>query len=142
MADYKSLEHDSYDENGYQKRCYCEKCVCKYKEWCKKNKEDGCTTCKRRCYTICEIKCEKPVTTLYEWGYKKAYEGKWEPYRSEPTPKPCNSCKKAQKECRCGKKQDYLADRPDYKDEYKGDYEEEYGYDHKKGKKGGRKADY
>lgn len=135
MADNKSLEHDSYDDNGYQKRCYCEKCKRTYDEWCKKNKEDGCTTCKRRCYTICEIKCEKPVTTVFEWGYKKEYEGKWEHYRSEPVPKPCVSCKKPTKECLCKKSHDH-------KHDHKGDYEEEYGKDHKKSHKKDHKAEY
>jgi hypothetical protein len=96
--------HDRYDEDGYKRRCHCEKCIRTYDEWCKKRKEQGVTHCKRKCYTICEIKCEKPVTTTFNWGYKKEYEGKWESYHNDkPVPKPCNSCKKEGKSCSCKK---------------------------------------
>lgn len=96
-------QHDSYDEHGYKKRCYCEKCEGTYKEWCKKNKEEGCTHCKRRCYTVCEVICEKPITTTVHWGYHEKYEGKWEPYhKAKPAPKHCPTCKKSAKDCKCG----------------------------------------
>lgn len=94
-------KHDEYDDNSYKKRCYCEKCKRTYDEWCKKNKDEGHTTCKRKCYTICEVVCEKPVTTVTHWGYKKEYEGKWEPYRGGEPPKHCKRCKKESKHCGC-----------------------------------------
>jgi hypothetical protein len=143
MADYDSAEHDSYDENGYQQRCYCQKCVATYKEWCCRNKSEGVTHCKRRCFTICEIKCEKPVTTVTKWGYKKRYDGEWEKFRSEIAPKPCKSCKKEQKECRCKShagaeyEHDYEAE---YADEQVNDYEEIGNY--KAPKKHSRKQHY
>lgn len=96
-------KHDSYDENGYKKRCYCEKCKKSYDDWCEKNEEDGVTHCKRKCYTICEIVCEKPVTTVTHWGYKKEYEGKWESYRAEEAPKKCHKCKHEMTKCSCEK---------------------------------------
>jgi hypothetical protein len=98
MAEIISEKHDSCDESGYKKRCYCEKCKRKYDEWCHKNKEHGHTVCKRKCYTICEIVCEKPVTTITHWGFKKEYEGKWEHYHhKEEPPKHCKKeCKKSE----------------------------------------------
>lgn len=109
--------HDSYDENGYKKRCYCEKCKRKYDEWCRRQKESGHKTCKRKCFTICEVKCEQPKYILDKWGYKKEYEGKWEPFHDkEPKPKHCDRCKKEKKDCSCRKQK---KDRKD--DSKKGD---------------------
>lgn len=134
MTDY-SEKHDSYDDKGYQKRCYCEKCVRTYEDWCKKHKEDGSTHCKRKCYTVCEVKCEKPVTTIHTWGYKKDYEGKWEHYRSESVPKRCGKCKSERKECRCGDKH---GDRHDDR-KYKRD-DRKHKRDGKKGKRDDKKS--
>lgn len=101
----QSAQHDTYDETGYKKRCYCEKCKRTYDEWCKEKKEEGHQTCQRKCYTICEIVCEKPVTTITHWGYKKEYEGKWERFHdNKPVPKPCKKCKAEKSECKCHKK--------------------------------------
>lgn len=87
MAEKKSKQrHDEYDDKSYKKRCHCQKCVRTYDEWCRKKKEEGRATCKRKCYTICEIVCEQPVTTYNHWGYKKEYEGKWEHHRPEKRP--------------------------------------------------------
>lgn len=99
----QSEQHDKVTEDGYEKRCYCEKCVGKYKEWCRKNKEEGNTTCKRKCYTVCEIKCKKAVVTHTNWGYHEKFEGKWEPYRAEPAPKKCDRCQHEKKDCSCKK---------------------------------------
>lgn len=85
----KSEQHDSVDESGYKKRCYCQRCEGKYKEWCRKQKEHGTTHCKRRCYTVCEVVCEKPVTTIKHWGFHEKFEGKWEKYAAQPVPKDC-----------------------------------------------------
>lgn len=102
-----SEKHDSVKDNGeYEKRCYCEKCVGKYKEWCKKQKEEGCSTCKRRCYTVCEIKCKKTDVIHTHWGYHEKFEGKWEHYRAEPAPKNCEKCKKEHKDCKCEDRKD------------------------------------
>jgi hypothetical protein len=90
----KHHNHDSYDEHGYKKRCHCTKCKRTYDEWCRKHKEEGCATCKRKCYTVCEIVCEKPHTVVTEWGYKKEYEGKWEKYDHIRPPKNCDKHKK------------------------------------------------
>ena len=106
MAESKSELHDSYDENGYKKRCFCQKCTEQYVLWCKKNKKDGVTHCKRRCRTVCDIKCVKPVTTVYKWEEQQRFEGKWESYKELPVPKDCPSCKQAPKNCKCGKKHD------------------------------------
>jgi hypothetical protein len=81
--------HDSHDDNSYKKRCYCEKCKKKYSEWCHEHKSKGETFCKRRCYTVCEIKCKKNVTLHKKWGYKKLYEGKWECHHEKKCPKGC-----------------------------------------------------
>jgi len=103
MADNKM--HDSYDENGYKKRCYCEKCKRIYDEWCRNNKETGQKVCERKCYTICEIKCERPKVIVKHWGYKQEFEGKWEPFVDPlPVPKHCGRCKKENADCKCDKK--------------------------------------
>jgi len=101
MAEQKHGQHDSYDENGYQQRCDCDDCKRKYKEWCEERKHDGATKCHRRCYTVCEFKCEKPVTTVYKWGHHERYEGKWECYDDLPVPDKCHKCKKDHKDCKC-----------------------------------------
>lgn len=78
------LDHDGHDiivDGQYKKRCYCQKCTHSFDIWAQKQKEEGRVTCKRKCITLCEIKCEKPVTTVYNWGYKKEYEGKWESFK-------------------------------------------------------------
>lgn len=107
MAEQKSdhsAKHDSHDENGYKKRCYCEKCKRTYDEWCKSHKDEGKTQCVRKCYTICEIACEKPITKIVKWGYKQEFEGEWEPYHhAKPAPKHCNKCRKESKDCSCRK---------------------------------------
>lgn len=103
--------HDEWDDHKYKKRCHCQRCVGTYDDWCRKHKEKGCTTCKRKCYTICEIVCEKPVTHVYHWGYKKEYEGRWEPYHGAHGPRQgeehheehheCGRCHKRRDECEC-----------------------------------------
>lgn len=70
--------HDSYDDNHYEKKCVCVKCEKTFGEWCDKKKRDGCTKCKVKRVVIEEIRCEQPVTTIHEWGYKKQYKSKWE----------------------------------------------------------------
>lgn len=98
----QSEKHDTVNEKGeYEKRCYCQKCVGRYKEWCRKNKEEGCTTCKRRCYTVCEIKCKKTDIIHTNWGFHEKFEGKWENYRAEDAPKHCDKCRKDRKDCNC-----------------------------------------
>lgn len=92
--------HDEHDEHGYKKRCHCQRCKRTYDEWCRKHKEEGHTTCRRKCYTICEIKCEKPIHKRLHWGYKKEYEGKWEPYHKVREPR-CHKCKRERNECEC-----------------------------------------
>jgi len=77
----EELRHDIIVDGKYKKRCYCQKCTKSYDDWKHRNKKEGCTKCKRRCYTVCEIQCEKPVEIVHEWGYKKKYEGKWESYK-------------------------------------------------------------
>ena len=75
--------HDSYTDSKYQKRCYCEKCKKKYDDWKKEHEEKGKTVCKKRCFTVCEIECTKKVEREINWGYKKKYEGKWEPHKEK-----------------------------------------------------------
>jgi hypothetical protein len=72
--------------------------VKKYKEWCEEHRKDGDKTCKRRCHTVCEVKCEKKSTIKKEWGYKKLYEGKWE-HHDAKEPKYCDKHKKS--DCGC-----------------------------------------
>lgn len=92
MADHH--EHDSHDEHGYVKRCYCQKCVKTFDDWKHKKQEHGCSTCKRRCRTICEYVCEQPKTTVYHWGFKKEFEGKWERVKAYDRPHDCKEgCK-------------------------------------------------
>lgn len=82
-------KHDECDESGYKKVCRCEKCVRKYNDWCKKNKKHGETVCKRKCYTVCEVKCERPTTSVTRWGFTEDSETKWAKYEHQgPVPKP------------------------------------------------------
>lgn len=100
--------HDSCDDNHYEKKCVCVKCERKFGEWCDKKKRDGCTKCKIQRKVIEEIRCEKPVTTIHEWGYKKAYKSKWESIdeckvdgRIEKSHKKERDCKDHKKERDC-----------------------------------------
>lgn len=96
-------KHDEITQDGYKKRCYCEKCVATYLEWCKQHKEKPTTTCKRKCYTVCEIECHKEQLHVKDWAFGKRYEGKWEPYQKKThEPKHCK-CGKPKKECQCKK---------------------------------------
>lgn len=110
MADHKeksseSSQHDHVTKDGeYKKICHCYKCQKTYNDWCKKQKHDGKTRCERKCYTVCEIKCEKEVVTEYKWGETKRYEGEWKAYKPLPVPKKCNSCHKHECSCKDGKK--------------------------------------
>lgn len=104
MPHHEEHDHDHHDEiteDGYKKRCYCQKCTKKYDEWCREHKDEGHTSCKRRCYTVCEVICEKPVTTVTHWGYKKEFEGKWEKYHDKKVPAKCSECKRSR--CRCNR---------------------------------------
>lgn len=110
MADEKNLQdsnsslpHDEETQDGYKKRCYCQKCVGKYKEWCEKKKGEPHIVCKRKCYTVCQIKCHKEQTTYTDWGYHEKFEGKWEHKDAEHAPHPCESCKKPKNDCSCKK---------------------------------------
>lgn len=97
MADSDSGKHDEYDEKSgqYKKRCYCQKCVKTYNEWCKRQKEHGNTRCRRKCFTVCTIECEKDHTVTTRWGYDQKFEGKWEDYKhARPAPRDCKDKKK------------------------------------------------
>lgn len=83
------MPHDKYNEHSYQQRCQCQKCTATYDKWCDEKKKAGCATCKRKCYTICEIVCEKPRKIVDHWGYKKRYDGPWKHY--EEKSKSCSS---------------------------------------------------
>lgn len=96
--------HDFIKDGKYNKVCACVKCTKTYDKWCKKNKEDGATICRRKRVVHEEIVCEKPVTTVYNWGHKNIYEGKWEAHRPEPLPRNCDSCKKPASKCGCSNK--------------------------------------
>lgn len=103
MTGKTEQRHDEYDNKQYKKRCYCEKCTHSYVEWCKKHKEDAHTMCKRKCYTVCEIECQKKQVHVKDWKLNKRYDGKWEPYHGKVhEPEKCSSCK--QEKCSCADK--------------------------------------
>ena len=122
-------KHD-YVENGkYNKICACVKCVKKYDEWCKKNKEEGCTVCKRKRIVLEEIVCEKPITTIHKWGFKREYEGKWEDHHPEERPRHCKKCKKENKHCACNNKKDHKKeDKKDHKKDNKKHQSDDSGF--------------
>ena len=101
--DDKHGGHSYEDKDGFKKRCFCQKCEKKWKEWCEKHKKEGETHCKRKCYTVCEYKCKKPVTTVFNWGYHKKFVGEWEKHKAEDVPKRCKHCKKHENNCDCKK---------------------------------------
>lgn len=112
-------KHDYVKDGKYNKICACVDCKRTYDEWCKKQKEEGCTICKRKRIVLEEVVCEKPITHIHKWGFKREYEGKWEPHRPEERPRHCKNCKKEHKHCDCKDKKDY---KKDHKKEDKKDH--------------------
>ncbi len=87
--------HDSCDENSYKKKCYCQKCVRQYDEWLKRNKERGHTTCKRKCFTVCEYVCTKTSVRRKDWGFAREFETRWSPYKGHvPHARDCDKGEK------------------------------------------------
>ena len=99
---HQQHQHDEVGSDGeYKKRCYCEKCVAKYDLWCKEHAGEAHVTCKRKCYTVCEINCHKEQTFYKDWAFGKKYEGKWEEYSGKDhEPSKCE-CGSDSSECSC-----------------------------------------
>lgn len=100
----EETQHDEVRDGEYIKRCYCQKCVDTYDKFCRKHKDDPHVRCQRRCFTVCEYKCESTQVIRKHWGHKKQFNGKWEHHRELPAPKHCRSCGHKGEACSCNKK--------------------------------------
>ena len=110
--------HDYVKDGKYNKICACVKCVRTCDEWFKKNKKEGCTSCRSKVKVIRVIECEQPVTTIYKFGETREYEGKWEPHHALPRPKDCK--KEHKKDHKKEHKKDHKKDCK--KDDFSEDY--------------------
>ena len=118
-------EHDYVKDGKYNKICECVRCVRTFGEWCKKNKKEGCTTCRSKVKVIRVIECEQPVTITHKFGKTEEFESKWRPHEPIERPKHCKSCKKERKHCACN-------DKKDYKKDHKKDDKKDNKKDHKR----------
>jgi len=130
-------EHSYVKDGKYHKLCECVKCVRTFNEWCKKNRKEGCTTCKSKVKIIRVIECEQPITTVYKFGETREYEGKWEHHEALERPRHCLTCKKENKHCSC--KDNKKDDKKDY---HKKDDKKHYKKDDKKDDKKDCKKDH